>query len=120
MTTLPSRYEGLEDKLPLSLDELHGPAEGVVPLPPRLAWSGLTEFDLADWRERLSLYRIIITGGWLPGDAREYLNADHLVSDWPMQRRFLGPQYREIWESRFPELRDRPVSTTPVRSELSR
>lgn len=101
---LPSRFEGLEDTLPGSLAELHGPAEGVIPLPPRL-WSGLTEFDLADWRQRLSMYRIIITGGSLPHDAREYLNADHLIADWPNQRRFLGPRYREAWKSRFPELR---------------
>jgi len=101
---LPSRFEGLEDKLPASLDELHGPREGVVALPLRLAWSGLTEFDLSRWKLRLGLYQIIITGG-LPGDAEQYINADYLMELWPYQRRLIGERYREAWESRFPQLR---------------
>lgn len=106
---LPSRFEDLEDKLPASLDELHGPAEGIVALPFRLAWSGLTEFDLSNWKQRLTLYRIIITGGLLPADACTYLNAEHLLADWPYQIRLLGCEYRQIWEMRFPELHCRTV-----------
>ncbi|MEV4012920.1 hypothetical protein AB0J35_20675 [Nonomuraea angiospora] len=60
---LPSIYEGLEEKIPYSLDDLHGPAEGVVALPTHLAWSGLTEFDLSKpgpgyrhaWEKKLSM-----------------------------------------------------------------
>lgn len=103
---LPSRYEGYERILPASLDDLTGPAEGVVALPLRLAWSGLTEFDLAKWKLRLGLYQIILTNG-RPGDPETYINRDHLVELWPYQRRRLGPGYRDPWEGRFSELRER-------------
>lgn len=103
---LPSRYEGYEEILPASLDDLNGPAEGVVALPLRLAWSGLTEFNLAKWKLRLGLYQIILTNG-RPGDPETYINRDHLVELWPYQRRRLGPGYRDPWEDRFPELRER-------------
>lgn len=37
---LPSRWAGVEAKLPPALDQLAGPADGVVELPLDLAWSG--------------------------------------------------------------------------------
>ena len=45
---LPSRWAGVEAKLPPALDQLAGPADGVVELPLDLAWSGDRRFDLAD------------------------------------------------------------------------
>lgn len=39
--------EEFRRRLPESLDELHGPAQGVVDLPPHLAWSGMTSDDLS-------------------------------------------------------------------------
>ncbi|MGP3954647.1 hypothetical protein ACTWPT_01520 [Nonomuraea sp. 3N208] len=102
---LPPLYEGLEDKIPDSLDDLHGPAEGVVPLPNHLVWSGLTRFDLSNYRLRLSMYRIVITGGRRV-DYETYLNADHLVKDWPLLSKGLGPAYRRAWERKLPLRRD--------------
>ncbi|MGI5283344.1 hypothetical protein ACQEVF_08425 [Nonomuraea polychroma] len=102
---LPSRYEGLEEKVPDSLDDLHGPAEGVVPLPPHLAWSGLTEFDLSKPGIRMEMYRTVITTGRRV-DYELYLNADHLVADWPMLRKGLGPGYRHAWEKKLPLRRE--------------
>ncbi|WP_157250021.1 hypothetical protein [Nonomuraea typhae] len=99
MSTLPSRWEGIEDRVPDSLDDLRGPAEGTVALPLHLAWSGLREFDLANPRLRMSLYRTVITsGGW--ADAVAYLNAATLAADWPTLRRGLGPHYRRAWENK--------------------
>ncbi|MFI7126522.1 hypothetical protein ACIBQ1_12580 [Nonomuraea sp. NPDC050153] len=49
---LPSIHEGLEEKVPDSLADLHGPVDGVAALPPHLAWSGLTEFDLSNVKLR--------------------------------------------------------------------
>lgn len=100
---LPSRYEGYEKILPESLDDLQGPAEGVVALPFRLAWSGATEFDLSNWRDRLALYQIIITGG-VAGDPETFMNRDHVIELWPYMRDMFGYGYRDPWEKKFPEL----------------
>ncbi|TYB67203.1 hypothetical protein FXF51_15020 [Nonomuraea sp. PA05] len=98
---LPSFYEGLDEKVPESLGDLQGPADGVVALPPHLAWSGFTEFDLAKPMVRMEMYRTVITAGRRV-DYEAYLNADHLVSDWPTLRRGLGPGYRHAWEKKLP------------------
>lgn len=45
---LPSRWAGVGAKLPPALENLAGPAGGVVELPIDLAWSGDRSFDLAD------------------------------------------------------------------------
>lgn len=100
---LPSRWEGIEDRVPDSLDDLRGPADGTLTLPPELCWSGINRFDLGNYRHRLSAYRIVLTTGHR-ADAERLLHARHLVTDWRDQRRMLGPQYRRAWESRFPEL----------------
>ncbi|MDP4504651.1 hypothetical protein [Nonomuraea turcica] len=97
---LPSWYEGLEDKIPDSLDDLQGPAEGVVALPQHLAWSGLTAFDLSKRGIRMEMYRTVITTGRRV-DYEAYLNADHLVADWPVLRKGLGPGYRQAWENKL-------------------
>src|SRR5262249_57068993 len=41
---LPSRLIGLEQRVPVSLADLHGPSRGGVVLPVRLAWSRPTEY----------------------------------------------------------------------------
>lgn len=89
---LPSRFEGYEELLPESLNDLQGPTEGVVALLFRSAWSGMTEFDLSDWRHCLELYRIIITQG-VSGDPERFINKDHLVHLWPYVRDMFGYGY---------------------------
>ncbi|MCK2221612.1 hypothetical protein MF672_048585 [Actinomadura sp. ATCC 31491] len=103
---LPPLHEGLADKVPDSLADLRGPAEGVVALPPWLAWSGLTEFDLSQFKIRMEMYRIVITTGRRV-DYETYLNADLLMADWPLLRRGLGPAYRHAWENKLPLRRER-------------
>ncbi len=49
---LPSRLHGVADRIPTCLDDLKGPEHGRVTLPIRLAWSGLTEFDVDDSGQR--------------------------------------------------------------------
>lgn len=100
MSALPSRWDGLEQRVPDSLADLRGPATGTVALPLHLAWSGLTEFDLASPPLRMTLYRTVITGGGR-ADAESYLNAALLVADWPVLRRGLGPSYRRAWEDKI-------------------
>ncbi|MEU7985641.1 hypothetical protein AB0B56_12320 [Streptosporangium canum] len=103
MSALPSRWDGVERRVPDSLADLRGPATGVVALPVHLGWSGLTEFDLLDPLLRMSLYRAVITGGGR-SDAESYLNAGLLVADWPTLRRGLGPRYRRAWEGKIAAL----------------
>ncbi|MEU4536830.1 hypothetical protein AB0G15_18370 [Streptosporangium sp. NPDC023825] len=103
MSTLPSRWDGVEQRVPESLADLRGPATGTVALPVHLGWSGLTEFDLVNPLLRMSLYRTVITGGGR-SDAESYLNAELLVADWPTLRRGIGPSYRRAWETKIAAL----------------
>jgi hypothetical protein len=101
--SLHPRWSHLADRLPRSLEELHGPATGVVRLPQHLAWSGLTEFDLADERLVIGLYRIVLNNGHRD-DLVTYLNSDLLRHYWPILRRVVGKPLRTCWEQRFPAL----------------
>ncbi len=95
----PGRSAGA-GRLPASLDELHGPAQGVVVLPRHLAWPGLREFDLSDGRLRRSLYGTVITQG-RRNDMARFLNARLLREDWPLLRDSLDPKLRRTCERRL-------------------
>ncbi|WP_329266955.1 hypothetical protein [Streptomyces sp. NBC_01451] len=47
--------EKFRGRLPESLDELHGPTDGVVELPLHVAWSGMTAYDMGSPRQRMGL-----------------------------------------------------------------
>lgn len=100
---LPSRLTGADKRIPRSLASLAGPAAGRVSLPLRLAWSGLTEFDVADSGDRLTLYCIMLDCGQLD-DVVEFVNADHLRADWPRIRRLTSRRLIALWEYRLPGL----------------
>jgi hypothetical protein len=105
---LRTRYQG---RLPGSLDELTGPAHGVVQLPAHVAWSGLTAYDLDGARSCMTLYRTVLAEGQrddLPG----LLNRDLLLSQWSTLRNLISRNIREVWESAFPELRDTCMTGT--------
>ncbi|WP_084961497.1 hypothetical protein [Thermoactinospora rubra] len=103
MSALPSWWEGAEKRVPESLDDLHGPAEGVVDLPIEVAWSGLTSFDVSDPRLRLSMYHLVIAVGRRV-DVERFLCAEHVRNDWPLLRRLIPRPLCRIWEERFPTL----------------
>jgi hypothetical protein len=91
---------GLAGRLPASLDELHGPEQGVIVLPRHLAWPGLREFDLSDDRLRRSLYGIVLTQG-RRNDMARFVNARLLLADWPLLRTSLDPKIRKGCERRL-------------------
>ncbi|MFD8501230.1 hypothetical protein ACFV2L_00540 [Streptomyces sp. NPDC059687] len=97
------RWSHLTERLPSRLEDLTGPDSGNIQLPLRLAWSGLTSFDLSDERLLLGLYRIVITNG-MRRDLTTYLNANLLIRHWPTLRIALGKPIRMPWELRFPQL----------------
>ncbi|MER5603673.1 hypothetical protein [Streptomyces sp. NPDC002265] len=104
-------------RLPDSLDELHGPAQGVVEPPVTVVWSGLRAFDLANERQRMSLYRIVLAEG-MRQDLCALLNRDILLRSWPTLRTLVSTTVRGVWEDRFPELRalaDVPAAQPPAR-----
>ncbi|MDK0520592.1 transcriptional regulator [Streptomyces sp. ML-6] len=90
-------------RLPAALSELAGPRHGSVHLPLRLAWSGLTTFDLDQPRLRMSYYRIVLAEGQ-HDDLVRYLDRDLLVGLWPTLRTLVSRDVREVWESAFGEL----------------
>ena len=94
------RRGGLADRLPASLDDLHGPERGVLVLPPHLARPGLREFDVADDPARRSLYGIVLTRG-RRGDMARFVNARLLRLDWPLLAGLLDPKIRRGCERRL-------------------
>ena len=85
-----------------SLEELCGPAHGVLELPQELAWSGRRRFDLDDGYDRAAAYKIILEEG-READFRRYLNARLLRSYW--HDILPARQVQAPWEGHFPELR---------------
>lgn len=90
-------------RLPESLDELHGPTHGVVKLPLHIAWSGMTSYDMSNPRQRMGLYRTVLHEG-LHDDLPLYLNQDLLLQLWPVLRTLVGRTVRTVWEDAFPPL----------------
>jgi hypothetical protein len=91
---------GLAGRLPHRLDELRGPAAGVVMLPRHLSWPGLREFDVSDDGNRRSLYGIVLTQG-RRNDVARFLNPRLLAQDWPVISSSLDPRLRRWCERRF-------------------
>jgi hypothetical protein len=95
-----------QQRLPASLEELRGPAHGVVDLPLHVAWSGLTSYDLDKPRQRMGLYRTVLHEG-LREDLVSCLNRDVLLELWPTLRGLVGRTVRTVWEDAFPQLATR-------------
>jgi hypothetical protein len=101
--SLPSRLEGASARIPGSMDELDGPVSGTVVLPLRLVWSGPPDFDVADRRERLTLYCTLLDCG-RRDDIVRYIHPEHLRDDWPRIRKSTSRQLVALWERHLPEL----------------
>jgi hypothetical protein len=87
-------------RLPDRLEDLRGPARGVIVLPRHLSWPGMREFDVTDDSTRRSMYGIVLTQGQR-NDMKRFLNPDLLRQDWPLIRASLDPRLRRWCERRF-------------------
>jgi hypothetical protein len=87
-------------RLPDRLEDLRGPAKGVIVLPRHLSWPGMREFDVTDDATRRSMYGIVLTQGQR-NDVKRFLNATLLRQDWPALRSSLDPRLRRWCERRF-------------------
>jgi hypothetical protein len=87
-------------RLPDRLEELRGPARGVIVLPRHLSWPGMREFDVTDDATRRSMYGIVLTQGQR-NDVKRFLNPALLAQDWPLISAALDPRLRRWCERRF-------------------
>jgi hypothetical protein len=87
-------------RLPEHIDDLRGPAKGVIVLPRHLSWPGLRECDVTDDDVRRNMYGIVLTQGQR-NDVARFLNPDLLRQDWPQIRDVLDPKLRDYLERRF-------------------
>lgn len=97
-----------------SLDELHGPAGGVVELSHSVLWApGGGRVDLDEPGGVALAYQAVLAEGTAE-DLVHVLNRDRLVAAWPDL--MLPDRVQEMWESGFLELR---AATTPcARTQL--
>lgn len=87
---------------PASLDELGGPASGVVDLPHSVLWApGGGSIDLDQPGGVGLAYRAVLAEGTVADQVR-ILNRSLLLRVWPDL--LLPSRVRELWEGRFPEL----------------
>jgi hypothetical protein len=100
LAELLSGKAGLAGRLPARLEELRGPARGVIVLPRHLSWPGMREFDVTDDSTRRSMYGIVLTQGQR-NDVKRFLNPGLLRQDWPQLRTALDPKLRRWCERRF-------------------
>jgi len=98
---LLSGWVGRGGRLPDRLEDLRGPAQGVIVLPRHLSWPGMREFDVTDDAARRSMYGIVLTQGQR-NDVKRFLNPALLRHDWPYLRTSLDPRLRRWCERRFP------------------
>ena len=95
-----SRWDGMSERIPGRLDELRGPATGIVVLPNHLTWHGLREFDVAKDESRLVLYSILLGQG-RQADLARFVNPGRLEQDWPELAALLSPRTRRACERRL-------------------
>lgn len=88
---------------PDSLDELRGPASGVVELSHSVLWApGGGRVDLDEPGGTAMAYQAVLAEGAV-ADQVTVLNRNRLVAVWA--ELMLPRRVRELWEGRFPELR---------------
>ncbi|MGN6792220.1 MAG: hypothetical protein ACTHJW_07490 [Streptosporangiaceae bacterium] len=96
---LPGRL-GLTGRLPGRIDDLRGPARGVIMLPRNLSWPGLRECDISDDRRRRSLYSMLLAQGH-HNDIVRFVNGGLLRQDWPLIKATLDARLARGCERRF-------------------
>ncbi len=85
------------------LDQLRGPAGGVVELSHSVLWApGGPYVDLDEPGGTAMAYQAVLAEGTVE-DLEQVLHRDRLIASW--SELMLDRRVREMWESRFPEFR---------------
>jgi hypothetical protein len=95
-----SRRRGRAARIPERLDELRGPAQGIVVLPVHLTWYGLREFDVSDAPSRVRMYTIVLSQGER-NDIARFLHPGLLRQDWPQLRALVTREVRDACARRL-------------------
>lgn len=85
-----------------SLDELRGPARGAISLPRWVRWQADGDVDVDDPGGLRMAYQALLSEGTAEVQTR-LLNKLLLIAVWPELS--LDSRVRDLWESRFVELR---------------
>jgi hypothetical protein len=97
----------------LSLDDLRGPATGMVELPLRLFWSAADHtFDLSRPAVLRSVYETVLREAGRPEDLTAFLNGGRLTEVWPELH--LPRGVRQAWEDEHPALRAARAASAPA------
>jgi hypothetical protein len=96
---LPGRF-GSAGRLPRRIDDLRGPAKGVIKLPKNLSWPGMRECDISDDRRRRNLYGMLLAQGQ-HNDIVRFVNGGLLRQDWPLIKTTLDARLARWCERRF-------------------
>jgi len=80
--SLPSRWDSYARRLPSSLEDLSGPAAGVIELPLHVAWSGRRVYDVGREDQRLVLYALLLAEAPRE-DIERFVHRESLVSYGP-------------------------------------
>ena len=89
--------------VPMSLDELRGPYDGLIDLPHTVRWQAdrlALNVSVAGWRRMA--YQALLAEG-TADEQRRLMNRARLVEIWPVLN--MDPRVRDLWEGRFAELR---------------
>jgi hypothetical protein len=96
---LPGRMK-LATRLPGHVNELRGPASGVVMVPRNLAMPGMRECDISSGTDRRGLYRMLLAQG-TRNDVARFVNPGLLRQDWPEIRKALDSRLARWCERRY-------------------
>lgn len=89
---------------PESLEALRGPYHGRIDLPHRARWQADRRgVDIDDLGGRRMAYQALLAEG-SAADQERLLNQRRLIETWPLLN--LDQRVLDLWEGRFPELRD--------------
>jgi hypothetical protein len=94
---LPGR---LAERLPRRINDLRGPARGVIMLPKNLSWPGMRECDVSDDRRRRNLYGMLLAQGQ-HNDIVRFVNGGLLRQDWPLIKSTLDARLARRCERRL-------------------
>ncbi|MGO3362311.1 MAG: hypothetical protein ACTIL2_07710 [Corynebacterium sp.] len=99
----PLFRDSKEYAVPDSLEQLHGPEDGMFDVPLSIHWArpGGSTVDLASRGGRSIAYSAALAEGTIE-QVCSIINRDHLVADWPTIPKAI--RIRRLWEERFPEL----------------
>ena len=108
---LPGRL-GPAGRLPSRIEDLRGPARGVIKLPRNLSWPGMRECDVGDDRVRRCLSGLLLAQATRTEAAR-FVIAALLRQDCPLIRNSLDGRLSPWCERRF-GLPAKPASGGPT------